>query len=92
VTPSALSKLTAGLSAWNYRFQRDAPLAAGAQGNKMIGNEYDLDLSWAHSENVMLSAGVGSFQPARNIIVQTAATGVSVSPATLCYTDVSVKF
>lgn len=92
VTPSALSKLTAGLSAWNYRFQRDAPLAAGAQGNKMIGNEYDLDLSWAHSENVMVSAGVGSFQPARNIIVQTAAAGVSVSPATLCYTDVSVKF
>lgn len=88
VTPSALAKLTAGLSWWNYRVQNAAALPAGAKGNKFLGNEYDLDLNWAHSENVSVSAGVGSFQPGRAYIVSQAA----INPATLCYADFNVKF
>ncbi|MDE2512011.1 MAG: hypothetical protein KGL74_12885 [Elusimicrobia bacterium] len=84
-TPAMLSKLTAGLSYWNYRAQSVAP---SPNGNTGIGSEYDLDLSWAHSENVTVSAGVGSFQPGRLIRDAVAA----VNPATLCYTDFSVKF
>ena len=57
-------------------------------GNKFIGNEYDLDLTWAHSENVSVSAGVGTFQPGNFV---KATQGVN-SPATLGYTDFSVKF
>ena len=89
VTPAALSKLTAGVSAWNYRFQNaaDAAVVTG-KGNKGIGTEFDLDLTWAHSENVSVSAGVGSLQPGRNIRDQKPA----VNPATLAYTDFSVKF
>jgi hypothetical protein len=89
-TPAALSKLTVGGSWWNYRYQNaaDPLVATNAKGNKFIGNEYDLDLSWAHSENVTVSAGVGSFQPGGAIKVQVVAN----NPATLCYTDVSVKF
>ena len=90
VTPAALSKLTAGVSAWNYRFQNaaDANVIA-AKGNKGIGTEFDLDLTWAHSENVSVSAGVGSLQPGRAIRDQKTS---GVSPATLAYTDFSVKF
>jgi hypothetical protein len=86
-TPAALSKLTAGLSYWNYRAQSVAP---SPNGNTGIGSEYDLDLSWAHSENVTVSAGVGSFQPGRVIRDSLAATGVN--PTTLGYADLSVKF
>lgn len=88
MTPSALAKLTAGLSWWNYRVQNAAGLPAAAKGNKFLGNEYDLDLNWAHSENVSVSAGVGSFQPGRAYIVSQTA----ISPARLCYADFNVKF
>lgn len=87
-TPAALAKLTAGLSWWNYRVQNAAGLPAAAKGNKFIGNEYDLDLNWAHSENVSVSAGVGSFQPGRMFIAAQSA----ISPAHLCYADFNVKF
>jgi len=88
-TPAALSKLTAGVSWWNYRYQNQAAVPAGAKGNKFQGNEYDLDLTWAHSENVSVSAGVGSFQPGRAYIV---ANATAVSPATLGYADFNIKF
>lgn len=89
VTPAALNKLTAGVSWWNYRMQNQAGVPAGAKGNKFLGNEYDLDLTWAHSENVSVSAGVGSFQPGRAYIV---ANATGINPATLGYADFNVKF
>lgn len=93
-TPAALSKLTAGLSWWNYRAQNESALNNGAglpgpQGNVFLGNEYDLDLTWKHSENVSVSAGVGDLQPGRAVI---ASNGPAVSPATLCYADFAIKF
>ncbi len=96
-TPSALPKLTAGLSWWNFRAQNETAYhvasAANTQGNVALGNEYDLDLTWAHSENVTVSAGVGDFQPNRAITVQASAvSGGSVSPARLGYMDLSIKF
>lgn len=92
-TPAALNKLTAGVSWWNYRAQNATALqvasSGNTQGNKFLGNEYDLDLSWAHSENVTVSAGAGSFQPGRVYIVT---NGSTINPATLYHADVAVKF
>ncbi len=116
--PASLTKLTAGLSFWDFRTQTIvAPImdqnettaranAAGSQhdvsaGNKHLGSEIDLDLTWKHSENVSFSTGWGSFLPGGIIkeAVQSAAgsggspaTGTGVSPATLAYFDVRVKF
>ena len=93
VTPAALSKLTAGISAWNYRRQTANGVATANAGNKNLGNEYDLDLTWAHSENVTVSVGAGDFQPNAGITVaDAAANGGSVSPARLGYADLSIKF
>jgi hypothetical protein len=101
--PSALSKLTVGLS-WNdYRFQNiqgaqaiEAAIpgsAKGFSGSSQIGNEADLDLTWQHSENVSVSVGAGSFQPNGFIKDVNGATGVKGNnPATLMYADASIKF
>ena len=93
MTPTALSKLTAGLTWWNFRAQNETALhiasTGNTQGNVMLGNEYDLDLTWAHSENVTISAGVGDFQPGGAI---NATNGLNVSPARLAFTDFSFKF
>jgi hypothetical protein len=93
VTPAAVSKLTAGLSWWNFRAQNETSLhvasAKDTKGNVALGNEYDLDLTWAHSENVTVSAGVGDFQPGSAL---NAVTGPTASPARLGYADLSVKF
>ncbi|HXS99387.1 MAG TPA: hypothetical protein VN915_01815 [Elusimicrobiota bacterium] len=92
ITPAALSKLTAGLSWWNYRLQTSNGVPTGRSGNRALGNEYDLDLSWAHSENVLVSAGVGEFQPGGNLIRAGIASNGTISSARLGYADLSVKF
>jgi len=60
-TPSMMNKLTAGLAFWDYSVTADPGPVFG--GNKHLGSEADLDLTWAHSENVSLGAGVGQFWP-----------------------------
>jgi hypothetical protein len=93
VTPAALSKLTAGISVWNFRRQTANGVGTANAGNKNLGNEYDLDLTWAHSENVSLSVGAGDFQPNRGLTIAAgAANAGNVSPARLGYADLSVKF
>jgi hypothetical protein len=98
VTPSALSKLTVGLSAYDYRVTTAYGVPTANRGNKFLGREYDLDLTWAHSENVSVSAGAGDFQPGRAIIVGNvnnnlgAGASQGVASARLCYADLSVKF
>jgi hypothetical protein len=92
-TPAALSKLTAGISVWNFRRQTANGVATINAGNKNLGNEYDLDLTWAHSENVSVSAGVGDFQPNRGITIAAGTLNAGhVSPARLGYADLSIKF
>jgi hypothetical protein len=92
-TPSMLEKLTVGLSVWNYRAQNETALNIGSnpgpKGNVILGTEYDLDLGWKHSENVMVNAGVGDLQPGNAVRVT---NGGAVSPVTACYADFSVKF
>lgn len=92
-TPSALKKLTAGLSWWNFRVQNATALhnvsPTDTKGNKFLGNEYDLDLTWTHSENVTISAGVGTFQPG-NVYASTNAGGLSQARAG--YADLAIKF
>jgi hypothetical protein len=99
ITPASLSKLTAGVSVYNYRYQNvlSAQGVMNAQGfhsvdngNKLLGNEYDLDLNWQHSENVSVGAGVGTFQPGN--FVRADAAGFGYSPATLAYADLKLKF
>jgi len=93
VTPAALSKLTAGLSWWQFRAQNATAVhnvsPVDTKGNKLYGNEYDLDLTWAHSENVTVSAGAGAFQPG-NLI--NAVNGPATNPVRLAYADLAIKF
>lgn len=101
--PSAVSKLTVGLSYWDFWIQRFAT-GAGAPplaGNKHIGTEVDVDLEWKHSDNVSLGAGVGTFQPGGLIKEQVQSANIlgsnpnsqrGVNPVNLAYMDVRVKF
>ena len=89
VTPAMLSKLTVALSYWQFRAQSGNYQPAAARGNKFLGSEYDLELTWAHSENVSVSMGFADFQPGRALIVSGAAP---VNPATMCSSNVSIKF
>ena len=83
VNPPMLSKLTTGFSWWSFR-------PGDSLGRVNLGQEYDIDLTWAHSENVTLSAGVGDFQPDNAINANNGAGGTS--PARLGYADLAVKF
>jgi hypothetical protein len=78
---------------------------AEGRGAKRIGGELDFDLTWKHSDNVTFMAGVASFRPGQyiaNIIsdsadaVTTGAGGtgarVSISPVTIAYGDMHIKF
>ncbi len=73
------------------------------RGQKHIGSEVDLDLTWKHTDNVMLGAGVASFRPGKYIqelvrdtynvaAAEGAGNRVSVNPVVLAYGDVRIKF
>ncbi|MBI4347050.1 MAG: hypothetical protein HY553_09360 [Elusimicrobia bacterium] len=92
-------KMTVGASFWDFSYQRSTQAGAGpaaAQGNRHIGSELDLQVDWAHSENVMLSGGWATFQPGGFIKETSRATatgaGAGVSPATMLFADLSIKF
>jgi hypothetical protein len=89
-TPTAMNKLTAGISYWDYKFA--ARPGGAATGLKHIGSEADLDLQWAHSENVTLGAGVGQFWSGGYLTALNSAAGQPNNPAQLAYFDVRVKF
>ncbi len=104
-TPAALNKLTTSLSAWDFSFQNTgrAPQTQGGQptiganGNRHIGNEYDLELAWQHSENVMVKLGAATFQSGGFIIesqklASPAAAQRGNNPAYLLTSDFSVRF
>ncbi|MBI4422479.1 MAG: hypothetical protein HY554_02060 [Elusimicrobia bacterium] len=100
--PGAWNKLTAGLSYWDFNYQRATrrgPTVGGdaaAMGNRHIGSEVDFQLDWAHSENVMLSAGYASFQPGgfikETIRAKAPATQEGSNPASLFFADLGIKF
>lgn len=92
-------KMTVGASYWDFSYQRSTQAGAnppGAIGNRHIGSELDLQVDWAHSENVMLSGGWATFQPGgfikETIRANTGGAGAGVSPATMLFADLSVKF
>jgi hypothetical protein len=69
-----------------YRFTYDSPLA---NGNSNAGTEYDLILSWKHSDNVSFETSAATFQVGdalRN------APGTGTSPITRLGADVKIKF
>lgn len=92
-TPAALNKLTAALSYWNYHVQNATALQnqvpGNIQGNKALGSEYDLDLTWQHSENVSVSAGAGIFNPGSAYVVT---QGPAVNTARVGYAEAHLKF
>jgi len=93
-TPAALSKLTAGIAYWDYRYQTVAgetlqTLGNHGKGNTHIGSEIDLTGSWAESDNVSINGALGTFQPGGAIANLNAGP---VRPAFLASTSVSVKF
>ena len=96
VNPSSVSKLTAGLSYWDYRLQTlttqpNSPAPFG--GNNHLGSEFDIDATWQHSENVAFNLGVGDFLPGGLIKNANAAGNQGINnPAKLAYLDLRVKF
>lgn len=100
--PANWNRLTAGLSYWDFNYQRAtySSRTAGPQavGNRHIGSEFDLQFDWAHSENVMLSAGWAAFQPGgfvkETIRSKIGAPGVQEgnNPVTLAFADFRLKF
>jgi hypothetical protein len=95
--PAMMNKLTVGLSFYDYRASSlltqtgvDKPFL----GNKHLGGEFDLDLSY-DADLAVVSAGLGSFQPGGLIkehVKLAGAAGRGVSPATLAYVDLKLKF
>lgn len=98
-------KMSLGLSYWDFNYQRatQAGLASSAgvgnpvaKGNRHIGSEIDIQLDWAHSENVMLSGGWAQFQPGgfvkETVNLNSGGSGAGVNPASLVFADLSVKF
>jgi len=70
-------------------------------GNKHLGYETDLDLTWKHSDNVTFAAGGGRFMPggifaeanqSGNVLNGSANSGQALNPALLAFFDVRVKF
>ncbi|MBI5200207.1 MAG: hypothetical protein HY925_01360 [Elusimicrobia bacterium] len=92
-------KSTLGVSYWDFNYQRATQVGATpatAVGNRHIGSELDVQLDWAHSENVMLSGGWATFAPGgfikESVRAASGGAGVGVNPATMLFADVSVKF
>lgn len=101
LTPESLERLTVALSAWDFWFAAASNPRHGG-GNKHIGSEGDLDLTWEHNANVTLSLGAARFSPggyiretvqSQNIALGASArSGRGLSHAHLGYFDVRVKF
>jgi|CXWL01.1.fsa_nt_gi hypothetical protein len=102
LTPAAVSKLTVALSAWDFHFAHTgrkgqgvgAQPEIGANGNRHIGNEFDLEFAWQHSENVLVKVGAASFQSGGWVKetqkINNITTGTN--PAYMLTSDVSVRF
>lgn len=80
-----ISKLGVDVNA--YRFMYDATMA-GVNG-RSAGTEYDLILSWKHSENVSLEVNAATFQVG-GALNNAAPTGTS--PITRLGADVKIKY
>jgi len=118
VSPAAANKFQLALSYWDFRLHRftDTPVPNNANGtnnnfadggNSHIGSEFDVDVTWTHSENVSFGAGWATFQPGgaiynavANANAASATTNApgpntpsqGVNPANLTYFDVRLKF
>jgi hypothetical protein len=105
-TPSSWNKLTVGLGLWDFRTQTSgSPENAEPQfsGNRHIGSEVDLDVNWAHSENVTFGAGLARFWAGgliQDAIQSTnpgsssasANSGIGVSTVNMAYASARIKF
>lgn len=99
MSPAVANKATLGVSFWNYHIQRFDDLPGQANyiyaGNRNIGSELDVDLTWAHSDNVAFATGWGTFQPG-GLIAEALKEGGSpvpeLDPVSLVYFDTRVKF
>jgi hypothetical protein len=95
-SPSALNKLTAGVSFWRYAFNRLSDNGTTAQpgtqrNSRNIGSEVDVTAEWKHSENVSLKATAGSFKPGAGI-ADIKGPNAELNPAVMLAGDVSIKF
>ncbi len=111
MSPAVANKLVVGVSYWDYRIHRwnqspaqNGPNAYPFHGNSHLGSEIDVDLTWAHSENVAFAAGWGNFQPGGLFYeavalynnggnpAATAQQNQGINPVNLVYFDTRIKF
>lgn len=109
VAPSATPKLTGGLSYWNYHFQTtsgttvtNGPFPVSgvqlAQGNKFLGHEVDINVNYAHSDNVNMGITLGQFFPGGavkngdSVASNQFGTTVTANNATLAEANLTVRF
>jgi len=99
--PAYWDQLTFGVQYWDFRFQRntlESAAFASNSGNRHIGSEAGLTLTWNHSENVLLTIGGATFQPGGYIreVVATNNAGGAVerghNPVTTAFADWMVRF
>jgi hypothetical protein len=90
-TPSALNKLTAGVSFYRYAYHRVAPTATGNKSSRNIGSEVDVTAEWKHSENVSFKATAGSFKPGA-AMADFRGANAALNPAVMLAGDVAIKF
>lgn len=110
ITPAVANKLTFGMSYWRFWFAK-MPQSHGvrgtlalhkeAHGNRHIGDEIDVDATWAHSDNVSFTLGGGTFQPggfikesqqSNQLGAASAKSGTPNNPAVLGYFTARVKW
>jgi hypothetical protein len=79
-----IAKLGVDLNAYRFMFDQNNATAGGSSA----GTEYDLILTWKHSDNVSLEANAASFQVGQAL----ANVGSPTSPITRLGADVKIKF
>lgn len=101
MSPGFANKATLGVSWWDFRIHRWTKIPGQNDhpyhGNTHIGGELDVDLTWAHSENVGFSMGWANFQPGGLIYEAVtpnggSANGRGVNPVQVAYFDTRVRF
>lgn len=101
MSPGFANKATLAVSWWDFSVHRWQHVPGQNThpylGKNHIGAELDVDLQWAHSENVGFSLGWANFRPGGLIVKSVtpegqSAVGRGVNPVQVAYFDTRIRF